>query len=162
MREPRAEAPRMPSGYGVPKDGSGGERLPWSWAVEQLTAARNYWICTTRGDGSPHAAPVWGIWFDDAVWFGTSPDSLKGRNLARDPRVVIHLESGDDVVILHGEVERFVLNDAIADAYNEKYDYRPDPDETSGEGWYRLRPRRALAWLERDYPKTATRFDFDR
>ena len=28
----------MPSSYGVPTDGSGGELLPWSWAVEQLTA----------------------------------------------------------------------------------------------------------------------------
>ena len=26
---------------------------------------------------------------------------------------------------------------------------------------FRLQPRRALAWLESDYPTTATRFDFD-
>jgi hypothetical protein len=78
-------------------------------------------------------------------------------NLARDPRVVIHLDSGDDVVILHGEVEPYELQDSIADAYEAKYDYRPEPRE----GWFLLQPRRALAWLERDYPKIATRFDFD-
>jgi hypothetical protein len=38
-----------------------------------------------------------------------------------------------------------------------KYDYRPEP----GEGWYSLAPRRALAWREEDYPRSATRFDFD-
>ena len=49
----------------------------------------------------------------------------------------------------------------IADAYNAKYEYRPNPEETSAEGWCRLRPRRVLAWLERDYPKAATHFDLD-
>jgi hypothetical protein len=103
------------------------------------------------------AAPVWGVWADGAVRFSTNPRSRKGLNLARDPRVVIHLDSGDDVVILHGEAEPYELEDSIADAYEAKYDYRPEPRE----GWFRLRPRRALAWLERDYPKTATRFDFN-
>jgi hypothetical protein len=30
-----------------------------------------------------------------------------------------------------------------------------------GKSLFRLQPRRALAWLETDYRKTATRFDFD-
>ena len=41
-------------------------------------------------------------------------------------------------------------------AYERKYDFRPNP----GEGWYRVRPRRVLAWREEDYPRSATRFDF--
>jgi hypothetical protein len=94
------------------------------------------------------------VWADGAVYFGTNPRSQKGRNLARDPRVVVHLESGDEVVILHGEVERSELEEPIADAYEAKYDYRPP-------GLLRVRPRRALAWLETDFPTTATRFDFD-
>jgi PPOX class probable F420-dependent enzyme len=149
----------MPAAYGVPKDGSGGDVLPWSWAVEQLTAARNYWICTTRADGGPHAAPVWGVWLDDAVWFGTSPESLKGRNLARDPRIVIHLESGDDTVILEGEVE--VSRDPavvtrVADAYEQKYGHRPP-----GSAFYVLRPRVAQTWTEKAFPRNATRWVFD-
>jgi PPOX class probable F420-dependent enzyme len=149
----------MPTTYGVPTDASGGELLPWSWAVEQLTAARNYWICTTRSDGRPHAAPVWGIWFDDAVWFGTSPSSTKGRNMARDPRVVVHLESGDDVVMLEGRVA--IARDAdllkrYADAYEQKYSYRP-----SEEGAYVLRPRVAQTWTESDFARNATRWVFD-
>jgi pyridoxine/pyridoxamine 5'-phosphate oxidase len=134
--------------------------LDWSWADARLSGSRNYWVASTTPDGRPSVVPVWAVWMDGAVHFGTDSRSLKARNLERDPRVAIHLESGDDVVILHGKVETFVLNDAVADAYNAKYDYRPNPDETSAEGWYRLRPRRALAWLERDFPNTATRFDF--
>jgi pyridoxine/pyridoxamine 5'-phosphate oxidase len=129
--------------------------LPWSWAEERLAAARNYWIVTAAPDGEPSAAPVWGVWADGAVYFGTNPRSQKGRNLARDPRAVVHLESGDEVVILHGEVERCPLEDSVADAYEAKYDYRPEVPE-----FLRLRLSRALAWLESDYPKTATRFDF--
>jgi PPOX class probable F420-dependent enzyme len=158
MREPRAEAPRIPSTYGVPTDGSGSEVLPWSWAVERLTEARNYWICTTRPDGRPHAAPVWGVWFADAVWFGTSPDSQKGRNLTRDPRVVIHLESGDETVILEGEIELSRDADLLkqyADAYEEKYAYRP-PEA----GAFVLRPRVAQTWTEKDFPRNATRWVF--
>jgi nitroimidazol reductase NimA-like FMN-containing flavoprotein (pyridoxamine 5'-phosphate oxidase superfamily) len=130
--------------------------LDWSWAEERLAASRNYWIVTSGEDGAPAAAPVWGVWAEGAVYFGTSPRSQKGRNIARDPRTVIHLESGDEVVILYGEVERCKLEESVADAYERKYDYRPEQDE-----FLRLRPRRAVAWVEAEYPKTATRFDFD-
>lgn len=131
--------------------------LDWEWAEQRLTSSRNYWITTTGETGAPAAAPVWGVWFDGAVYFGTNPDSRKGRNLARDPRVVIHLESGDEVVILHGEIERGTLPPDALEDYAAKYDYRP----AVTEGWYVLRPRRAVAWVERDYPRTATRFDFE-
>jgi hypothetical protein len=133
--------------------------LPWSWAVERLERSRNYWIATAREDGSPHAAPLWGLWLPDALRFSTSPESRKGRNLLRDPRVAVHLESGDEVVMLEGEVERAPIDDAIADAYEAKYGFRPDPSDASGL-WLRLRPRVAYAWREEDYPKSATRFAF--
>src|SRR3954471_8763711 len=102
MAEPRPVAPLVDAGYGVPRDGSGAELLPWRTSVDRLERARSYWICTTRADGRPHAAPVWGLWLDDALWFSTGRASLKARNLARDPRLVVHLESGDEVVILEG------------------------------------------------------------
>lgn len=103
--------------------------------------------------------PVWGLWLDDAVVFSTHPRSRKGRNLARDPRVAIHLESGDEVVIVEGRAEPLRLDDRIADTYGEKYGYRPDPDVRT-EGWFRVSPKIAYAWLESEYPKTATRFLF--
>jgi hypothetical protein len=153
MLEPRAEAPRMPPGYGVPTDGSGAEVLPWSWAEDQLAQARNYWICTTRRDGRAHAVPVWGVWVDGAVWFGTNPSSTKGRNLARDPRVVVHLESGDDVVILEGVVELPDVPERVVKAYEEKYGHRV-------ERLFALRPRVAQTWTESDFARNATRWVF--
>jgi PPOX class probable F420-dependent enzyme len=130
--------------------------LDWAWAVERLEQARNYWICTVRHDGSPHAAPVWGLWHEGAIVFSTSPDSAKGRHLARDPRVLVHLESGDEVVIVEGRVERIPLDEGIAAAYAAKYDFRPEP---SVDGlWFRVRPSAGYAWTEQAFPRTATRF----
>jgi len=152
---PRRSRPRFPSSYGISADAEG--LLEWAWADERLAASRNYWIASTRSDGSPHAAPVWGLWIDGAVVFSTSPESRKGRNLVRDPRVAVHLESGDEVVLLEGEVERIELDERYAEAYERKYGFRPEP----GPGlWFKVCPRRAYAWSEADYPGTATRFDF--
>ena len=149
----RRRRPEFDPSYGISADEEG--MLPWSWAEERLAASRNYWIITAGADGEPSAAPVWGVWADGALYFGTNPRSRKGQNIARDPRVVIHLESGDEVVILHGEVEVCEIEDSVADAYEAKYKYRPP-----SKSLFRLRPQRALAWLETEYPKTATRFDF--
>ena len=160
---PRAAAPRIPADYGVPQDGSGGERRPWNLADEHLAASRNYWICTTRPDGRPHAMPVWGLWLDGAVWFSTGPTSQKARNLARNPAVVVHLESGDDVVVLEGEAMRMTDPAALepfARAYAEKYGHQVDPsDETTPV--FVVRPRSAYTWTEADYPLTATRWIFE-
>ncbi|HEV2711555.1 MAG TPA: pyridoxamine 5'-phosphate oxidase family protein, partial [Gaiellaceae bacterium] len=139
----RRSRPGFGAEYGISEDEEG--MLPWSWADERLAASRNYWIVTAGDDGEPSAAPVWGVWADGAVYFGTSPRSRKGQNLAHDPRVVIHLESGDEVVILHGEVEVEDVDDSILDAYEAKYGYRPP-----AKSLFRLSPRRALAWLETD------------
>jgi len=149
VSEPQTSRPRFP-GYGVPDDDEG--MLPWSWAAERLAAAHNYWIATV----GPHASPVWALWRDGAIVFSCGPRSRKARDLARDPRLVVHLESGDEVVIVEGEAEPVTATAEVIDEYERKYAFRADP----GEGWYRVVPKRVLAWTERDYPKSATRFDF--
>jgi Pyridoxamine 5'-phosphate oxidase len=96
------------------------------------------------------------LWADGRVVFSTSAETRKARNLARDPRVVVNLESGDEVVIIEGEVETIALDDALADLYKAKYGYRP-----GGEGdWYAARPRVAYAWREQEFPSSVTRFTF--
>jgi hypothetical protein len=107
--------------------------------------------------------PVWGLWLDGAVVFSTDPGSVKGRNLAAEPRVVVHLESGDDVVIVEGTVEirqGADVPDGFADAYENKYALRPEPGP--GQVVYVLRPAVVLAWREKDFPTSATRWTFPR
>ena len=157
MLEPSRRRPDFGPDYGIQEDPDG--MLDWAWADERLARSRNYWIVTADEDGRPRSVPVWGIWLDDAVVFGTSPRSRKGTNLARDSRVLIHLDSGDEVVIVEGTAEPVTPTEAVAEAFEAKYEWRPDlRDET--QGWFRLRPRLAQAWLETDYTATATRFDF--
>src|SRR5262245_60149405 len=93
---PKPDRPDMPTGYGIAQIEKG--LLSWEWVTAQLENSRNYWICSTRPNGRPHAAPVWGVWFEGALYFSSDRRSRKARNLAAKPEVVAHLESGDDTV----------------------------------------------------------------
>jgi PPOX class probable F420-dependent enzyme len=156
---PDAARPRFPNVYGIHEDADG--LLDWGWATERLTQARNYWVATTHPDGRPHAMPVWGLWFEDVFYFSSSPDSRKARNLDANPAVVVHLESGDDVVIVEGDASR-VIDEALLQRlgadYTRKYEF--DVSFTGGRPLLAVRPRVAYAWQERDFPVTATRFTF--
>jgi nitroimidazol reductase NimA-like FMN-containing flavoprotein (pyridoxamine 5'-phosphate oxidase superfamily) len=144
-------------GYGVPTSEEG--LLPWSHVSERMDRARNYWVGTTRPSVRPHAAPVWGAWVEGTLYFETGPRSRKGRNLATNPAVAVHLESGDDVVILEGVAETVTNPDPalfarVADAFAAKYDgYRPEP---GGEGLYAVRPCVVYAWSK--FPADVTRW----
>jgi Pyridoxamine 5'-phosphate oxidase len=159
--EPAPSRPLIPASYGIGKGGSTpGELLPWAQVVEWLESARNYWICTTRPDGRPHAKPVWGLWMDGMLMFSTDPDSVTGRNLLAGSPLQAHLESGDEVAILDGDVER-PLDPALlarfADAYDAKYGIKVDVTR-SETPILALRPTTVLSWTEANYPETATRW----
>jgi Pyridoxamine 5'-phosphate oxidase len=153
---PRPTPVRFDASYGI--RAVPGEQLPWETVDAWLASSRNYWLCTSRPDGRPHAKPVWGIWLEDRLLWGTSPQSVTARNLAANPALIAHVESGDETAILEGEfgferdpdlLARFVA------AYADKYDHKLELDEAFG-----LRPRTCLAWTEVDYPGTATRWVF--
>jgi PPOX class probable F420-dependent enzyme len=151
----------MPESYGLRPAAAG--LLPWGGVTERLAAARNYWVATTRPDGRPHAVPVWGLWLDGAFYFGTERRSLKARNLAANPAVAVHLESGDDAVMLEGAAAEVTDPARLArfdEAYVAKYAVRMRdiPGELSV---WAVRPRVALAWQEKDFPGTATRFTLE-
>ena len=153
---------RVVAGYGLGDAPADGEVLPWSRVTEWLTASRNYWVCTTRRDGRPHAMPVWGLWLDDALWFSTDPSSVKARNLGANPEVVVHLESGDEVCVLEGSVRPVTVDDlpvGFVDAYDVKYAFRMNLDDPNF-GLFCLAPRVALTWTEAEFPTTATRWTF--
>jgi PPOX class probable F420-dependent enzyme len=158
---PDAGRPDIPQ-YGIAPAGEGEGLLPWSWAEERLAAARTYWIASVRANGAPHVAPVWALWFDDAVVFSTSPSSRKAANLARDPRVVVSVEAGDEAVIVEGAVTHVLdraRRDAYCDAYEVKYAYdmraMPDPLHV-------VEPRVVFGFIASDdrFANTATRWIF--
>jgi hypothetical protein len=141
---------RLAGSHGAQGTGEG----DWAAVAARLVEARNYWIVTVRADGRPHAAPVWGVWLDGAVWFSTDPDSVKGRNLADRPDVVVHLESGDEVVIVEGvagpaPASRF---ETYRSEYRRKYDFDHPALGAPGAAVFAVMPRRILTWSEREFP----------
>ena len=46
-------------------------------------------LATVRADGRPHVAPIWFTLDGNDLVFNTGRDSVKGRNMARDPRVML-------------------------------------------------------------------------
>jgi general stress protein 26 len=160
--KPKSGRPAMPKEYGLKGPRSGSGLIPWKRVQTRMAQARNYWIGTARPGGRPHAMPVWGVWLNETFLFSTSRSSQKARNLAHNPALVVHLESGDDVVILEGAAEA-VSDPAwlaqFADAYEAKYQFRPDIQDPKNVT-YALRVRTAFAWLEADFPGGATRWRF--
>lgn len=159
----KSDRPNIPSNYGISRKAQG--MMQWEWAEAQLVKSRSYWICTTRPDGRPHAAPVWGVWLEGALYFGSGRATQRARNLAAKPQAVVHLESGDEVVILEGKIEEvndMALLKRIADDYSKKYSFQPNPEKDwVGEtAIFRFTAHKALGWLEADYPNTATRWHF--
>lgn len=103
-----------------------------------------------------------GIWLDDRLYFGGSPKTRRQRNLAANPAVCAHLESGSDVVILHGEVRAkrpdHALALRLAAASAQKYGYGQKPEDYEKTDVSVMRPRIVCAWTA--LPKDATRFEF--
>ena len=156
--DPRTGRPKMPSSYGLrgPSEGSG--LLSWDFVATRMRSARNYWLVSGSSTGRPHAAPVWGLWHQDAFYFSTDGHSRKGMNMAARPGVVVHLESGDEAVILEGTAEPIHDSGLLAELdrqYFQKYAFHLDSGAT-----YKVIPRVALAWLEKDFVGSATRWEF--
>jgi nitroimidazol reductase NimA-like FMN-containing flavoprotein (pyridoxamine 5'-phosphate oxidase superfamily) len=149
----------MPDGYQQP---SGDVALcSWSYAIERLEQSENYWLATVRPDGRPHVTPVWGVWVDGALYFDGIPTSHWARNLALNPALAVHLESGTQVLILEGAVEDLEtdpdLGRRVMDAWETKY--RGEPPQPATRGIFRLRPRTARGWTQ--FPEDATLWTFD-
>lgn len=164
-KSPKVSRPHMP-GYGVPKSKKG--LLPWKWAEDRLKKSRQYWIATTRPDERPHVMVVWALWMDGAIYFSTGADTVKARNLAKNPHCTMCTENAAEAVIIEGVVEterdvetvrKFVL------LYEKKYKFKlgemgenlialKDPT-------FCLRPKVGFGFWEKKFAPTATRWIFD-
>src|SRR5580693_3066134 len=73
-------------------------------------------LATVRVDGRPHVAPVWfDVDHDGSVVFNTGESTVKGRNLARDPRASFCVDDERppfSFVVIEGRVE---LSDDLAE-----------------------------------------------
>jgi nitroimidazol reductase NimA-like FMN-containing flavoprotein (pyridoxamine 5'-phosphate oxidase superfamily) len=143
------------------------EMLSWEFVNSRMGAALNYWIASAGTDGRPHAVPVWGAWLDDVFYFVGA--GRKIRNVRADPQAVVHLESGDEVVIIEGHFQEISRPDPdflqlLDEEFLRKYvNYRPSEHlENSGKssfppaGLFSVYPQTVIAWS--GFAKDATRW----
>jgi len=162
--EPKATRPYMP-GYGEYATKGKGP-MPWSWAAERLTKAHTYFIATVSPDRRPHVMAVWGIWMDNAFFFCAGPRSRKVRNLAANPRCVVHIEPGEEPVIMEGTAEEVKDPERRArfiETYDLKYDWH-NWDLENSQAIYMVHPTTAFGILENtnDDTESLTRWTFER
>lgn len=165
MLQPKASRPVVPDGYGIPDNDD--DLLPWNFVEQRMAEAKNYWVVTASKSRRPAATPVWGVWVDGRLYFDGAPQTRRGRNISQNPHVVVHLESGDQVVIVEGrarilaEAPERSLAEKVAAAYRAKYSalgYSPEADQWDGGGLFVLEPESAIAWTK--FPKDMTRWTF--
>ncbi|MGH3764355.1 MAG: pyridoxamine 5'-phosphate oxidase family protein [Pseudonocardiaceae bacterium] len=164
MSAPHSSRPLMP-GYGILPADQGSGLLSWSWAEEQLTTSRNYWLATVGPEGQPHALPVWGTWLAGALWFSCSGRSRKRRNLAHQTRCAVTTQDPEMPVMLQGAAEIIRHGDQLESfraAVNVKYDAHIEPDflDPDVNATVRVRPRVVIALREADFVGSPTRWTF--
>lgn len=102
--------------------------------AELFGTGRNFaGLATTLDDGAPHVVSVWtGVEGENVVFF-TQRSSLKGRNLARDPRValtVVDLQNPYRTARVRGTVAETIDGERateIIDRISERYTGKPFP-----------------------------------
>ncbi len=152
MPTPIVSRPTFPPGYVDRPIATVG----WDWVERQLTDAVHYWLCSVRPDGRPHAVPKWAVYLDGKIYFDGSGQTRHARNLAHNPSVVLHLESGERAVIVEGSgraIDRPPTELALrlAHAYTGKYadlGYSPEPTQWDEGGLFEIVPRVVLAWTK--------------
>jgi PPOX class probable F420-dependent enzyme len=101
--------------------------------LERLRDEHNVWLATAYPDGRPHLTPIWFAWHADRMWLCTNASAVKARNVSREPRVMISLESGGSPVVGEGRarVRQRPYPADVVDAFIAKFEWdisAPDND----------------------------------
>lgn len=137
--------------------------MPWQFVIDCVAASRNYWVASVGPQNRVHAMPIWGVLIDDDLYLETDPRTRKARNIAVNPSVAVHLEDGDQVVIVEGLARAHApdadLGAKLAAAFSGKYSgYDRAPNCWDGGGMDFVDPLVVFAW--RGMP-TALRWRFE-
>ncbi len=71
--------------------------MAFNESLSHLLEERRIASLTTFGEnGMPHVTAVWFLWHEGALYIATSHNTGKGRNLSRDARMALCIESRED------------------------------------------------------------------
>jgi PPOX class probable F420-dependent enzyme len=128
--------------------------------VDDFLAEERTVTCATNGrSGFPHLMPLWYVVRDGRIWAWTYAKSQKVKNLERDPRATLQVETGVEYAELRGvmlrcdvEIHRDV--DAVVDFAMElvgRYSGTGPEHDDARDAFRAQAPKRvALEFVERD------------
>lgn len=116
--------------------------------VQRLTGMQVLVVATVSRDARPFTGPLDGFLYRGRWHFGTSPDAVRARHLARSPHVsATHVRGEALVVTVHGSARRMDLAGAdagFAEVLREKYGGDWD-DWGSASPYFAIEPDRMYA-----------------
>ncbi|MGY1772441.1 pyridoxamine 5'-phosphate oxidase family protein [Blastococcus sp. SYSU D00813] len=129
-----------------------------------LAAERTCRVATVGADGRPHVAPLWFVWDGAALWLNSIVRSQRWTDLARDPRVAVVVDAGEDFFELRGveitgraepiggvprgdeeQPELPAVERAFARKYTGGDTFVPD----GRHAWLRITPEKLVSWDHR-------------
>ena len=163
MKPTKISRPKFPPGY---VDNPISE-VSWDYVAQQLIETKHYWMCSVRPNGSPHCVPRWAVYLDGLIYYDGSPETVHARNIAENPHVSLHLESGEKAIILEGKSlpagkPSVEFTQRLSDAFKAKYGadgYSPEPDQWDVGGLYVFSPQQCIAWTV--FFENPTKFVFE-
>ncbi len=125
--------------------------------VDAFLAEQKTVTCATNGrNGFPHLMPLWYVLRNGRIWAWTYAKSQKVRNLERDPRATLQVETGIEYAELRGvmlrcdvEIHRDV--EVVTDFAMELVERYAGGAEGTRDAFAQQAPKRvALEFVERD------------
>ena len=126
-----------------------------------LAAERTCRVATTGADGRPHVVPLWFVWHDRALWLTSLTRSQRWTDLARDPRVAVVIDTGEQYGELRG-IEISGTATPVGDVprgaedhpelaeperlFARKYAGTDDFTPDGRHGWLRITPDKLVSW----------------
>jgi len=111
-------------------------------------------VSTASPSGVPHAMPIWYMWRDGKVVFHTGPESKKMRNLRKNPRVSVVVDSKVapyKVVVVEGTATELPEDPALAREMaihylGEKLGARYSEQSSGGSTLVVVEPKKIISW----------------
>jgi len=116
--------------------------------IKRFAESECSWLSTVRPDARAHAVPIWHVWHRGRVYVMAMTTSVKVRNIASNPNVVVTHPNPLEAIILEGTA-RLVegMTDVLRPHFERKYAWDIATDEEY-DAVIEITPTRLLAWGE--------------
>jgi len=118
--------------------------------IRRFAESECSWLSTVRPDARAHAVPIWHVWHRGRVYVVAATRSVKVRNIASNPNVVITHPDPMKAIIVEGTA-RLVeeMTDVLRPHFERKYAWDIATDEEY-DAVIEIMPTRLLAWGEEE------------